>query len=188
MWLRASTVIVGVVVLAACGGDPFTDALPAAPASSTVAPERNIVAAEAATTTVLSDPDPDSVHVGPSTSETPDSLPLSTEPTGATLPDGITSADLPDDLGDRLDLMTDWLEDTYPDRSTGHAFSSFDETYDLTFNVDLTDEAEARALCPFFLELASLYLLDTEHSVNIRGWVITSSGFFAEAEWDRFGC
>ena len=100
----------------------------------------------------------------------------------------MTTADLADDPADRLDVMTDWLEAIFPERTSGHAYSFFDDLYDITFNVNVVDEAEARELCPFFTELTELYLYDTEHSVHLNGWIISDSGFFEEAEWDRFTC
>lgn len=113
---------------------------------------------------------------------------MSAEPTGASLPDGMTTADLPEDPGDRLDLMTDWLDDQFPDRTSGHAYFRVDGVYNLSFNLNLADEGDARALCPFYLELASLYLPDSAQSVSLYGWVIDETGRFGEAEWDRLSC
>ena len=177
--------LLGAVALAAaaCGGQPFESAVPSTGPEATTSSSIS----EATTSSSVVEP-----TVVTTASEAPPtsaaSLPLSAEPTGATLPDGITRADLPDEPGERLNLMTDWLEDTYPTRSSGHAYSAFDGVYDLTFNINIGDEAEARALCPFFTELAGLYLWDTEHSISLNGWVITGEGYFEEAAWDRFAC
>ncbi len=173
--------------LSSCGGAPFESALP--PAASTPDPAGDRATDRSNDTTAELPAEMSSTSTAaPAPSDAPASVPLSEGPTAAQLPDGMTTADLAPDPVDRLTAMTDWLEDEYPDRTSGHAYSFFDDAYDLTFNVNIATEGEARALCPFFVELTGLYLHDTDHSVNLHGWIISDSGFFEEADWDRFAC
>ena len=185
--MRSGVAIVALVLTLSSCSAPFESALPPASSTSTSVPES---AADAP-----AEPSSTSTNIAPAESTTsstssvaPGSIPLAGEPTGAALPDGMSIADLPEDPADRLGVMSAWLEATYPDRTSGHAYSFFGDVFDLTFNVNIAEEAEARSLCPFFTELTSLYLHDTEHSVNLNGWILSDSGYFEEAEWDRFGC
>ncbi len=125
----------------------------------------------------------------PSTTiEPPASLPLVDNPIAPALPDGIMAEDLPDEIGDRLELLTDWLEDNYDDRSSGHAFSGSDDGFSLKFNINEPDGQYARALCPFYVELASLYMQEAEHAVALQGWIRSDSGRYEDADWDTVDC
>lgn len=186
--MRTGLVVAALLLaLSSCGEVPFESALP--PSTSAPEPTGDRTTDRSSVATTESPVSTSSTSTeGPAPADAPASVPLSQGPTAARLPDGMTIADLPPDPVDRLTAMTDWLEDEYPDRTSGHAYSFFDDAYDLTFNVNIATEGEARALCPFFVELTALYLHDTDHSVNLHGWILSDSGFFEEADWDRFGC
>ena len=178
-----AVVLTMLVVLAAtaCSDQPFESAMPleaTTPATGTTDATTSSTEAPPETTTSLAI----------STTEPPASLPLVDNPIAPALPEGVGVDELPEDPGERLDLLTDWLEDNYEDRSSGHSFYGFDGSYSLKLNINEADGLYARALCPFYVELAGLYMQGTEHTVALYGWVRNDSGRYVDADWGTIDC
>ena len=186
----AALTIVIALTVSACSDEPFTSAVPErvhSDARSAETRPADTGPADAPASTA-SPPTTAGARSTTTSAEPPVSLPLVDNPTAPALPEGLTVADLPKEPGDRLGLLTEWLEDNYSERSSGHAFAGFDGSYSLRFNIDEADGLYARALCPFYVELAGLYMYDTEHTVAIHGWVRNDSGRYEDAEWATVDC
>ena len=183
---RVALTLAVVLAVSACTDQPFESAVPRA----TTTAVDNAAIAETPTSAAApnSTATPPTTAAPTATSAAPASRPLVDNPVDPALPEGFTGADLPEEPGDRLGLLTDWLEENYDERSSGHAFAGFDGSFSLKFNIDEPDGLYAQALCPFYVELAGLYLFDTEHTVAIHGWVRDDSGRYQDAEWETIDC
>ena len=111
---------------------------------------------------------------------------------GVELPAGTTSADLPQALDDRLELMVSWLRGFEPAKNSGNKPIAVLEGGDVQahFLVRTTDAAEAHGLCDIYSAAIDLYRGDgtNQTHLTLSGWVMSEAGVFLDPGWETVSC
>lgn len=103
--------------------------------------------------------------------------------------DGTTRADLPADLDERVDLMSQWLDVNRPDESSGYGYGVVDDRHELTFSLNVSDPSEAAARCETYQGLAEAYFFDVQlDPIILEGWVLGADGSYGPSEWENIVC
>ncbi len=111
---------------------------------------------------------------------------------GVELPAGTTSADLPEGLDARLELMTSWLRGFEPAKNSGNKPIAVLEGGDVHahFLVRTRNVVEAEGLCDIYSAAIDLYAGDdsTQTQLTLSGWVMSDAGVLLDPGWETVSC
>ncbi len=99
---------------------------------------------------------------------------------------------LPEDLSDRLELMTSWLRQFEPAKNSGYDPFDILENGEVKahFLVRTADVRVAEELCGIYVEAVDRFMGESETTatISLSGWVLSDVGVFADPGWDPISC